>query len=114
MTVEVAVVIRVKLRLGAQLAGQQSARQGYTSQDADLSLACGSKELFRRFETERIEDDLDALNMRIRNSFERFIHTLHAHPIVANLALLHQVVEGSKDFWHVINLRRRAMELEEV
>src|SRR5205823_735068 len=39
---------------------------------------------------------------------------LHAHSIEANLALLHQVIENAKDLWHVIDLRRRAMELEEV
>src|SRR5579859_6312342 len=114
MAVVVTVIGRGKLRLGTKFAGQQSTCQGDTSQNTDVALTRGGEKLFRGFEAEHIEDNLYALEIGIGDCFERLVHALDADTVEANLALLYQVVEDAKDFWHGINLRRRAVELEKV
>src|SRR2546430_17082734 len=61
MAVIHAVIVGGKLRLGVELAGQQAACQRDASQDANAMFSSSSKEPFRWFEAEHIEDNLDAL-----------------------------------------------------
>ena len=76
--------------------------------------ACSCKKLLRWLKAEHVEDDLDALDVRIGNRFERLVHPFHAHAIEAKLPLLHQVVEDAKDLGHVIDFGRWTVQLEEV
>src|SRR2546421_9331116 len=107
-------IVLSKLCIGSQSPCQQSTGQRHTCQDTDLPLRCSGKEFFRWLESKHVENDLDALKMRIGDCLERLIYAFHAHTVKTNLALLCQVVEDAKDLRHVINFGRRAVELEEV
>src|SRR5438876_1209953 len=104
MTVEVTVVIWVKLGAAGKLCCEHPTCQRHTRQDSNLALASGCKELLCRFETEHVEDNLNALDIRIGNRLESLVHSLYADSVKANLTLLHQVIEDTKDFWHIIDL----------
>src|SRR5437762_85873 len=114
MTVEVAVVVWVKMGVAAKLSCEHPACQRHTRHDSDLSPTSGCKELFCGFETEHIEDNLNALDIRIGYRLEGLIYSLYTDAVKTHLTLLHQVIEGTKNFWHIVDLCWRTVELEKI
>ncbi|OIQ77658.1 hypothetical protein GALL_406440 [mine drainage metagenome] len=107
-------VIGRKSTLRTHLAAEQPGRQGEPCQDAHAAFLGLLKQQLRRALAKQVVNDLHALHTREFNGFERLFDLLDADPIVAQLASLHHVIEHAKHFRHVENLRRRAVQLQQV
>src|SRR5260370_39641971 len=103
-----------KLCVTGHLTCKHTACQRYTCQDANLAFAGSSEELLGRLETEHVENNLDALQVWVGDRLESLVYTLYADTIKADLALLYQVVEDTKDFRHIVDLVWGAVELKQV
>src|SRR2546421_2971006 len=107
-------IVLSKLCVGTESTCKQPTGQRHTCQDTDLPLRCSGKEFFRWLESKHVENDLDALKMRIVDCLECLIYAFHAHTVITNLALLHQIVKDAEDLRHVINFWWWGVGLEEV
>ncbi len=112
MTVEVPVVVFGKLAVVRHFPRQQTGRQWHACENSHLAFLCLGKKQFGRALAENVEDDLDRLDVRILNGFERFLDFFDADTIVPKFSCFHQVVKNSKHFRVIINLGRRAMQLQ--
>ena len=79
-----------------------------------MSLTSGCKELFCGFETEHVEDNLHALDIRIAYRLESLFYSLYTDAVKTHLALLHKIVKDTKDFRHVIDLCWWGVKLEKI
>ena len=84
--VEVAVVFWVELGVAGKLSCEHSTCQRHTRQDSNLSLMGSLKELFCWFETEHVEDNLNALDISIGYRLESFVYSLYTDAIKTHLA----------------------------
>ena len=75
-------------------------------------LTCDRKKVLGWPEPKQVEDELHALDVRVADRFERLVHTLYAHPLGADFALLHQVIEDAKDLRHVVDFSWRTVQLQ--
>ena len=112
--IELAVVIRLKRRLPRELAGEKARGQRHTSQNADASLFGLLEEQLRRPLTEHVEDNLHALDIGEVHRLEPFFRRLDADAVVLQFAGGDQVFEDLKYIGVVVDVVRRAVELQEV
>ena len=114
LTVEEPVIPFGEGARAGELAAQKSAGQRHPRDDRHVPPQRLLEEQLRRPEPEGVEDDLHRLDIRILDRLEGFLHLLDAHAVEADLPGLHEPVEGLEDLRAVIDLRRRAVELDEV
>src|SRR4029079_2775827 len=63
---------------------------------------------------ETVEYDLYALDVGELNRFQCLFYALHAHTVIAQLAGRHEVIEHSEDLRMVVEICRRAVQLQEI
>src|SRR5215207_1500840 len=112
--VEIAVVVRRELAVGAHLAGEEAAGERDAGENADVPLLGEREELLGWLLAEDVEDDLDGLHVRVVEGHPRFLDLLYAHTVVADLARLLQPVQRLEGGVLTVRLCRRAMELQQV
>jgi hypothetical protein len=89
-------VVRRKRRGVGELAGQEAARERDACEDSDFPCQRFGEDAFGRLEAEQVEDDLDALHVRVAHRVQRFLDDLHAHAVVAELAGPHQIIQDAE------------------
>src|ERR1041385_333312 len=114
VAVEVAVVVGGELRIRAQLAGEHTAGQRGTRQNAHAFFFGLGKKSVRRLLPEAIKNDLHRLHVGIFDGLERLFHLLHAHAVVADLPCLDQIVEHAKNFGAIVEFGRRTVQLHQI
>src|SRR6266700_7467947 len=114
MAVETTMLVGSEVGIRAEFAGQESTCQRDTSQNPNLTFTCDRKKVLLWLEPEQVEDELHTLNVRVADGFERLVHPLYTHPIIADFALLHQVIKDAKDLGHVVDFRRWSMQLQQI
>src|ERR1700738_307749 len=107
-------IVRPKLALRRKLAGQHPGRQWEPGQNPDLALARFAEKQVRRTLAKDIENDLYRLHTRVFNRLQRLLDLFNADAVMANLSLPDQIVKSRKQFRPIVNLGRRAMQLQQV
>src|SRR5215210_8104116 len=114
ISVEVAMVVLGELAVGPHLAGEETAGERHADEDTNVPLLGQGEELLGGLLAENIEDDLNGLHVRTVECQPRFLDGLDAHPVVLDLAGPHEPVQGVECLVSVIDLGRRAVELQQV
>ncbi|EGE55689.1 hypothetical protein RHECNPAF_8900105 [Rhizobium etli CNPAF512] len=114
VAVEIAVVVAGKMRLAADLAGEQTACERHAGDDRHVFAACFGKEQVVGALAEDIVDDLDANDAGIFDRLQPVFDLFDADAIALDLAGLLQRVETIEDLGLIEHLTRRAVQLHEV
>jgi len=114
LTVEVSVIVLWKLRLRGYLACKETACQRNTDYYSNFPLLCCGKEICGGLQSEHVEDDLHALEIRVFCGLERLGDLLDADPIVSHLAFTFQFIKRSENFRPIVDLGGRAVQLQQV
>ena len=104
----------VKTLRARQLAGQQPRRQRQAREHADLAaLGLGEEQLGRAL-AEHVVDDLHRLHAGVLDRLQRILDALDADAVEPHLPGLHQVVEDPEHLGLVVDVRRRAVQLQQI
>src|SRR5262249_43442018 len=94
--------------------GQHSGCQRHARQDSNLSLPRLLEKQIGGTLAKDVEDDLHCLHVGIFNRLQCFFDSFDAHAVVANLALLDELIQRLEQLRIVINFCRRTMQLQQL
>ena len=114
VAIEGAMVIGGKVARGSQLSRQHPGGEGETRQNGHLPLSGLREESLGRALSEEVVDDLDRLNSRILDRLECLLDAFDADAVEADLSRSDETIKGVEDLRVVVDICRRAVQLEEV
>ena len=114
MPVVRAMIVIAELRLGRHLAGEQPTRQRHSDDDPDVAGYRFAEEQLGRAVSQHVEDDLYRRDTGVLDRLECLLDLFDAHAVVPQLAPGHHVVQRLEHLRPVVDLRRRAVELEQI
>src|ERR1700687_1250742 len=114
MAIEISVVVGREGGIPMEFTRQQTAGEGHAGEDAYLFCFSAREELVCWTLAETVENDLYRLHVGELDCLERFFDLLDAHPVIANFARRHQVIQYPEDLRPVIQRGRRAMKLQQI
>ena len=107
-------VVGTELRLAGVLAREQPGRQRHPHDHADPAPRRLCEEHARRPLPERVEDDLHAGDVRVLHRLQRLLDAFDADAVGGDPALLDHRVEVLEDLRVVVEVGRRAVQLDQV
>ncbi len=114
VAVVAAVIVGREDRVGPHLSGEHPAGEGYANDHTDIGLRGEIEEPICRSLPENVEDYLHRLNTRVLDRLHRFLYPLDADAVVADFPRNLQGVEFAEQLGSVVDVGRRAVQLQEV
>src|SRR5262249_55054975 len=114
LAIELPVIVVGERRSRVELAREQAARERHAREEANALRLSGREEFVGGLEPEHVEDDLDALDVRVFDRLRRLRDGLDAHAVVAKLSGGDEVIEHAEDLWSIEDRGVRAVQLEKI